>query len=304
MLFNIGEVLNNRWSWVNGSVEISLEEAKSEILNGHAGLLYAYNALRGIVPWTEGIEAYVDQDASSDVLAALEKAYNYAINGINRFVHSEEALDLGMLISVTRTIAENMGDVDIPLNCENIAALCTLRAELDSELGRDAPEDLWISGYAESDTFTLYQVSLLARMTEKAVRNATQPNNKDRLMTYKKGAKTLVTAKELDRWLKTRGNEKYSNLFYLLHESGDKLYPVRMKNRDNGQVAFRVSKGGTGGNTKEAGKEIMDEQEMKNLVLNEGYAVRAETKTGTKRRGLFKIDQRSIMKVVDTADPS
>lgn len=51
----------------------------------------------------------------------------------------------------------------------------------------------------------------------------------------------------------------FSNLFYLVHKNGDKLYPVKMKNRESGKICFRVSPGGTGGNKKEMGLEIESE---------------------------------------------
>lgn len=92
-------------------------------------------------------------------------------------------------------------------------------------------------------------------------------------------------------------SEIFSDLFYLLHESGDQLYPCRMKNRDTGKVAFRVSKGGEKGNTKEVGQEIDCELEVKRLVLEHGYAVRAKTLDKT-RNGLYKLGQRSIKKAV------
>ena len=90
----------------------------------------------------------------------------------------------------------------------------------------------------------------------------------------------------------------FSELFYLEHESGDKVYPARMKNKDTGKISFRVSPGGTGGNTKEAGMEVDDENEMKRLVISDGYAVRAATKD-KKRQGLYKIGTRSIIRVVE-----
>jgi len=94
--------------------------------------------------------------------------------------------------------------------------------------------------------------------------------------------------------------EIFSNLFYLVHRNGDKLYPVRMKNRDTGKTSFRVSAGGTGGNKKEMGLEIECEQEMKKYVLQKGYAVRASTRDSS-RKGLYKIGQRCIVSVIDNS---
>lgn len=87
----------------------------------------------------------------------------------------------------------------------------------------------------------------------------------------------------------------FSNAFYLCHSSGDKLYPIKMKNRDTGAVAFRVS---LKGNTKTASIEVASDDEMKRYVLEHGYAVRAST-LDKKRHGLFKVGQRSIESVVE-----
>lgn len=90
----------------------------------------------------------------------------------------------------------------------------------------------------------------------------------------------------------------FSDLFYMVHSSGDKLFPVRVKNRSSGIAAFRVSPGGMGGNTKEAGMEVSNENEMKRLVLEEGFAVRAST-VDRSRTGLYKMGQRSITGIVE-----
>lgn len=110
---------------------------------------------------------------------------------------------------------------------------------------------------------------------------------------------TPIENKNIDRKKQsTSENDRFGNLFYLVHESGDKLYPVRIKNRDTGKIAFRVSKGGAGGNRKDAGIEVEDEYQMKKYVLEQGYAVRAST-VDKSRYGLFKIGQRSILRAVE-----
>ena len=138
-----------------------------------------------------------------------------------------------------------------------------------------------------------------------AIGNQNQKSNEHNLNETKQ-----KSAANTDRVPKTKGNtnkvktssrtssDLFSNLFYLLHQSGDKLYPVKIKNRDTGKVSFRVSKGGAGGNTKESGIEIEDEYKMKKYVLEQGYAVRAAT-TSKSRNGLFKIGQRSIVRAVE-----
>jgi len=84
----------------------------------------------------------------------------------------------------------------------------------------------------------------------------------------------------------------------LHHESGDILHPVKVKNKDTGVVAFRVSKGG---NTKQDSLEIEDEQSMLDYVLKQDYQVRATslnsvTGSSKKRSGLYRLSQRSILK--------
>jgi hypothetical protein len=84
----------------------------------------------------------------------------------------------------------------------------------------------------------------------------------------------------------------------LFHESGDVLYPVKVKNKDTGVVAFRVS---SGGNKKVDSIEVEDEQTMLDYVVKQKYAVRATSLTAItgsskKRSGLYRLDQQSIVK--------
>jgi hypothetical protein len=84
----------------------------------------------------------------------------------------------------------------------------------------------------------------------------------------------------------------------MFHESGDVLYPVKMKNKDTGLVAFRVS---PGGNTKVDSIEVEDEQSMLDYVLKKDYRVRASSLSAVsgsskKRSGLYRISQRSILR--------
>lgn len=91
-------------------------------------------------------------------------------------------------------------------------------------------------------------------------------------------------------------SDLFSRRFSFVLKTGEELFPVRMKNRQTGLVAFRVSKGGTGGNTKESGIEVEDENEMVRYVLELGYGVRAST-LDKKKSGLYKPDGRSVAQV-------
>jgi hypothetical protein len=79
----------------------------------------------------------------------------------------------------------------------------------------------------------------------------------------------------------------------MTHETGDVLYPVKMKNTKTGKVAFRVSEEG---NKVEDCIEIEDEQIMLDYVVKKGFSVRARTlPTSTKRDGLYGINKRKIV---------
>lgn len=89
-------------------------------------------------------------------------------------------------------------------------------------------------------------------------------------------------------------NERISRKLELVHSSGALLYPVRIKNRDTGRIAFRLSEQG---NTKGDSIEVEDEQAMIDKVLNGNYMVRARTLEPASRgglAGLYRLKERSI----------
>ncbi len=93
-------------------------------------------------------------------------------------------------------------------------------------------------------------------------------------------------------------SEKFAETFHFLHTSGDKLYPVKIKDRVTGKLAWRVSEDG---NRKDSSIEAFDEAELRNYVLSRKYAVRAATKNSD-RKGLYRPNQRSLVSVVDSLD--
>ena len=86
-----------------------------------------------------------------------------------------------------------------------------------------------------------------------------------------------------------------TRVHFILHD-GSELFPVRMKNRDTGHVAFRLSEGGTGGNTKEKTIEEEDENRMIEMVCHKGMAIRLQSANGS-RQGLYRKDGRSVRSV-------
>jgi hypothetical protein len=89
------------------------------------------------------------------------------------------------------------------------------------------------------------------------------------------------------------GNDKIcTRLMFVLHD-GTKLFPAKMKNRDSKIVAYRLSGGGKGGNTLEAGQEVTEEDQMIDLVVKQDFSVRmAGDKSGLKN--LYKLHGRAV----------
>ncbi len=89
--------------------------------------------------------------------------------------------------------------------------------------------------------------------------------------------------------------DRFSRVFSFVLSNGIELFPVRMKRRSTGIIAYRISRGGAGGNTLEAGEEV-DEATMVHKVLTLGFAVRCSSLDGN-TQGLYKSDQRSVREV-------
>lgn len=82
---------------------------------------------------------------------------------------------------------------------------------------------------------------------------------------------------------------------FILHD-GTELFPLRMKSRQSGKVAFRLSDGGAGGNTIENTTEVEDEAEMVVMVCKQEKAVRLLSADGS-RQGLYRKGGRSVRSV-------
>lgn len=84
----------------------------------------------------------------------------------------------------------------------------------------------------------------------------------------------------------------YSRRLCFEHESGDLLYPVRMKNHETGSLWFRVGK-----ITVKPPHELeVGEDEMVRLVIDEDYVVRMKDPISG-RNGGYRKSGRSIVGV-------
>lgn len=89
-------------------------------------------------------------------------------------------------------------------------------------------------------------------------------------------------------------SDAFCRRFRLIHVCGDVLYPVRIKDRDTGELAFRIAKGG---NTKDESISVQNEEEMIEKVLRQGFRVRARTEKPVSRggrAGLYAVDEQAI----------
>jgi hypothetical protein len=92
-----------------------------------------------------------------------------------------------------------------------------------------------------------------------------------------------------------KDQDRFSRAFCFVLKTGKEIYPVKMKRRETGNISFRISAGGKGGNTVEASEEV-DEATMIHKVLNDGFAVRCSSLDG-EVNGLYKHGHRSVLEV-------
>lgn len=93
--------------------------------------------------------------------------------------------------------------------------------------------------------------------------------------------------------------ELLSKKFSFVLNNGKIVFPVKMKRQDTGRIAFRISPGGSEGNTLKACEEV-DQETMVRKVLQEGYAVRCTSLDGI-TNGLYKHGHRSVREVRQNA---
>ncbi len=83
-----------------------------------------------------------------------------------------------------------------------------------------------------------------------------------------------------------------SRAFSFILHSGAEVFPIKVKRRTTGNIAFRIS---PGGNTVSDSLEV-EEAEMIDKVLNHRYSVRCSSIDGVKK-GLYIIGGSSIREV-------
>lgn len=147
---------------------------------------------------------------SSRFSSIAECCFDYAVEGQLESggigLEDHDWLDFASFINQARWDDELHATNSMSVKLEQVFKLAAVRARLDCDIHGDVaynalPEILrnTAEGY-----LTLNDIAFLAGMTEKAVRNAAQPKVDDRLVTSKKGTRTVVESHEALRWLNGR----------------------------------------------------------------------------------------------------
>jgi hypothetical protein len=131
--------------------------------------------------------------------------YEYAVEGKwSSQGHDNDAdwLDLSAFVATGRIYVEHYGAAP-PKALEKVLVMGGIRASLDSERSDIEGIPAVLEGLC-SECLTLLEISIMAQMSEKSVRNATLPTAQDRLITTKQGTRTVVDLSEALRWLSGR----------------------------------------------------------------------------------------------------
>lgn len=80
--------------------------------------------------------------------------------------------------------------------------------------------------------------------------------------------------------------------FWLIDVDGRRHFPIRIKNRDTGRIAFNVS---NSGNLKSAVIEVDDIDSVADFVLQKAYSVRVVSEDLPQKTGLIGLNKRKIV---------
>ena len=80
--------------------------------------------------------------------------------------------------------------------------------------------------------------------------------------------------------------------FWLIDADGRRHFPVRIKNRNTGRIAFNVS---DSGNLKSAITEVDAIESVADLVLKKAYSVRVVSEDLPRKEGLIGLNKRKMV---------
>jgi len=197
------------WQYAKPEAKFTKDQLRAEVGEAYEGIVQALATTFACDPET------LDKCLGGSTHCVIGCfAYEYAVNGslnldVLSFNHIDEAfLDYLAFLTQAQNANEFYAEGCVPSANKHIALMAFVRFKLDEDTHPDWGDEYTPTVYQNYScgVLTLKEIALLAQMTEKAVRNATQPSASDRLYTLKQGARTVVDSHEALRWLKGRRN--------------------------------------------------------------------------------------------------
>lgn len=188
----------------------SREQLKTEIKSALRVMTSALNTFkdtsnRCLFPSEENIPISDD----NDIISIFDSLFDYAVEGYSRedYLREDDMHDIAAFILMAGP-AMNFYDASYPALCEKVYLTAVARHKLDVHmkielLDMDGHGADLIPGF-QQEVLTIKEVSLLANMNEKSVRNATHTTKVDRLQTIKIGNGTYVKPEDALLWLDKR----------------------------------------------------------------------------------------------------
>lgn len=200
------------------------------------GLLSLHRLLSSWDPKSKG---YLGQSSpNSDYLcAAAAAAHSYAVKGMwnsqagigkNTDSRDQELKDMITFCHTARAAIELHGsettdiEADVPIELEVLLYTLFARSKIDLKNGLSVYDfssyGSWFE-YEETDKLSISEISMLAGMSEMAVRNATRSTGGDRLETFKINNRVFSEIETANNWLIKRLNFKPTQLTQEIPES-------------------------------------------------------------------------------------
>lgn len=188
------------------TVKLSEEGLEREIREGAEGIELDNMALAGGDFFSDLDDAARARavKAAKEVLPAMLTLYRYAVEG--RYLPGwldddlpDDYMRIAKIFARRARDAAEEHNLLVPVQCEKVIAMTQVRAGLDQAVR--GVEYMALRLGEPLHHVTLFEIAVLAQMNEKSVRNATQPNAPDRLLTMRQGTRTVVAATEAMAWL-------------------------------------------------------------------------------------------------------
>lgn len=196
-------------------LEVDLAKVEAEVIAAYRGHLQAQHDRYGCSP--DALDGVLG--GPGRFIQVARSCYAYAVEGEldtqGIGAQDDNWLDFASFINQARWDEEFHSASSRAPGLEKLFKLGAVRARLDLATMGETAELVLPTVLQDEDTqgyFSLNEVAFLAQIGEKSVRNATQPNAPDRLLTRKEGSRTVVDASVALKWLLRRRNFRPTRL--------------------------------------------------------------------------------------------